>query len=389
MPTTRKQMMRSLAGSLRRCAGACLLWLLSLQSTGAAAEQSFPGLIRVTVMIQAEEPVRTPDWPPSFLLRFTVGRRARVNLFLRPLEVARGAGLVIENTRGPITPPAPSVSDELERIELFVAGGDMLPWESSFEIESSLSYEPEPMLWNPDIYYVSYSHPASWLGPEEEDRKVSFTSNTLVVAVVAQKRLQELRQMRERDPAVAAASYEFRHLPRADPFPKNARFYPCMRLDALNAIKVGAQRDEILFLLGSPDACYRYRKPSDRPYDESWFYPLTGVEYGVGGLYVDFVGGKVVRASPGFDNQHLLLRLGESYDYIRFLFGAPDEIHRWKKPETGGYDEVWSYASRIRVWFLNGRVVQTKNWIEHPEFFKKEEAQQKGATESQDTTKDR
>jgi hypothetical protein len=158
-----------------------------------------------------------------------------------------------------------------------------------------------------------------------------------------------------------------------------------MRLDALNAIKVGAERDEVLFLLGPPDMCWRYREPSHRACDELWSYKLGGK----GALYVDFVGGKVVRASPGFDNQHLLLRLGESYDYIRFLFGAPDEIHRWKKPETGGYDEVWSYASRIRVWFLNGRVVQTKNWIEHPEFFKKEEAEQKGATESQDTTKDR
>lgn len=392
MRITRKRMIGLVRAYTRQCTKAFLLCLLCLASNALAASEAIADGVRVTVLPRRKT-VTTPDQPPFFLLRFTPhsvsDNRGRMNLFLKPLQVARGVGLVVENSEGrlDLSPePQTDIWDELERIELFVmppSGGE-LQWGSSFEIEACLGFRRK--LREPDIYYVSYSHPPSWLGPEDGGRKIGVgSSNTLVLAVVTPERLEELRQLREGNAEIAAASYQFRHFSRAHPVPAWLRFDPYRKLHEMRAIKVGAQRDEVLFLLGPPDDAYRRKKRQDESNDELWTYALSNV----GGLSIYFLNGEVVEVAHGFDHPELMVGVGGSRDYVRFVLGAPDELRQWKKPQPGGYDELWSYGWGVRVWLLDGRIVRTENRFENPELFSEEEPEQGRNAESQETAKDR
>jgi len=378
MRTRRKPWVYSERIRVRQCVSVFSLFFLCLMGSALTTEEAVADSIGVTV-VPRREPVTTPEASlPFFLLQFTPHSSSencqRINLYLKPSEVMRGMGLVVENSQGrldlytseePIADLGHSVNT-LEKIGLFVmppSGGE-LPWHSSFEIEACMGFRDRFRA--PDIYYVSYSHPVSWVGPQDPEREIAFGSNTLIVAVVTPERLEELRQLREGNAEIAAASYQFRHFSKAHPVPVWLRFDPYRKLHETGAIKVGAQRDEVLFLLDPPDEVYRKRP--DASHEELWSYALSNV----GGVRIRFVNGKVVEAAHGFDHPELMVRVGEGRDYVRFVLGVPDELRRWKEPHAAGYDELWSYAWGVRVWFLDGRVVRVKNRFENPEFFGEE-----------------
>ena len=352
------------------------MWLAFLCVLLLGSCKSLADSILVTID-PGTEPVMTRVSP--FLLRFTPASssesRKRLHFFVRPLELARGAGLVVANEDGPLPAPAFSVidpytgvRDKLERVDLFSVSrtGGNIDWATSFEIEAGSGLE----LSNPGIYYVSYSHPTAWTEAEQADESLRFSSRTLVVAVVTSERLEQLRRLREENTDLALASHQFRHFFRAHPCPSSLRFAPYRRLREMDAIKIGAQRDEVLYLLGPPDgdSVGRHRKRPGKSHDECWSYRLSNT----GGVSVYFLDGQVVEITHGFDQPELHIHVGNDSDYVRFILGPPTERHGWKDPKDEGYDEVWSYAWGVRVWFLKDRVVDVKNIFEHPEAFKEE-----------------
>lgn len=137
------------------------------------------------------------------------------------------------------------------------------------------------------IYRICYFHPRG--GLEEDPNGPVFQSNTLTIACVTQERYDQLHMMLSKNPELALASYKFKNPPSAMELPKYRRVdYSFKKIDEF--IKEGTKQDEVLLLLGSPDAIYYSASSEGRRWDEEWFYETSPA----GGYYVMFKKGCVV-----------------------------------------------------------------------------------------------
>ena len=138
------------------------------------------------------------------------------------------------------------------------------------------------------IYRISYSHP--WKNKTET---VLFKSNTLLFAVVTSERFKELQDMLSGNSNLDRASYEFRNPPFGPEYPKYFRAKPLTEIEKV--LKIGDERDKVLFLLGSPDS-FSLQQGTD--WDEYWSYELSPC----GGYDIAFRKGKIVRLGRAFDS---------------------------------------------------------------------------------------
>ena len=137
------------------------------------------------------------------------------------------------------------------------------------------------------IYRICYFHPRG--GLEEDPNGPVFQSNTLTIACVTQERYDQLHMMLSKNPELALASYKFKNPPSSTEFPKYRRT-DCSLKKINEFIKEGTKQDEVLLLLGSPDAIYYSTSSEGRRWDEEWFYETSPA----GGYYVMFKKGCVV-----------------------------------------------------------------------------------------------
>ena len=255
----------------------------------------------VRVEMETENHVGEPHTEQRYVFRpvkltYHVGASSAeqpVSISINPQAVKEGAGLVVEH----IAPDGTTTSQRLPAVDWWSSQSRMRIIKSQ-ELPTSFSVWVLPGMHldfsKLGIYRISYVHP--WPEPDDapetpDSRKV--LSNTLTIACVTQERSGQLHRMLGQRPELASASYRFKNPPCRER-PKYNR--------ALPTIREGAERDEVLLLLGSPDWIYSpglgEQKIHNR--DETWAYVTSPV----GEYNVHFLNGIVVesRASRGARN---------------------------------------------------------------------------------------
>ena len=205
----------------------------------------------------------------------------RAEITLDPNSIRAGRGLVIKHNGNLVNRKSVSTTEELQSFELAAEGycqTKLVIWSPSASEWTKLG-----------ILSISYTHP--WLEKATENN-ITFTSNTLLIAVVSEERLQASEKILTEDEQLARAVYEFQNPPFGE-FSKFARAEPASTI--IKAIKIGMEQDEIIFLLGSPDAVYS--KDVFPQYDEKWSYTLSPVKT----ISIAFQNGKVTYAGTHVD----------------------------------------------------------------------------------------
>jgi hypothetical protein len=206
-----------------------------------------------------------------------------------PNAVGGGAGLVVEHVArdGTVTTQSlPSVPRWFShyRHEMLRIESSTVPIYFNFRVTPLMNLDFSEL----GIYHISYVHPLP--GTEEDPNSPVFVSNTLTIACVSQQRYDQLQMIVRGDSELALASYMFKNPSAAVEDPQYRRGEYLGPID--EAIRPGARRDEVLFLLGSPDTV-GYTPLSEQETsncDEKWLYGTSPV----GGYYVNFKEGRVV-----------------------------------------------------------------------------------------------
>jgi len=219
-------------------------------------------------------------------------------IFIATDRVSAGAGLVIEH----VGPDGARTRQALPHKAQWDSEGEFLrvtsPTPKDFTncLEPRRNYLPDPCfeivvhihhrfdLSRPGIYQISYVHP--WADIRYSNMR--FGSETRTVACISKERFGELNSVLRGNPELALASCKFKHpLLSETPSATRSRY-----LDKIKkAIKKGTQRDEVLFLLGSPDIV-GHTSSTYHDYDETWLYSTgPASDYGI-----RFKNGSVIRA---------------------------------------------------------------------------------------------
>jgi len=109
---------------------------------------------------------------------------------------------------------------------------------------------------------------------------------------VTPERFKELQNLLSENSELDRASYEFRN-PPFDEYSKYFRVKPLIEIEKV--LKIGDEKDKVLFLLGSPDSSSQKRGID---WDEYWNYDLSPS----GGYYIEFRKGKIVHLGRAFDS---------------------------------------------------------------------------------------
>lgn len=190
------------------------------------------------------------------------------------------AGLVVQHTACNGTRTTQSIEPEawwLSKGEKLQVESSTLPTYFSIWVLPGTDFNFSEL----GIYRISYVHP--WAASEEDPNSPVFQSSTLTIACVTQDRYDQLHMMLRQNLDLAVASYKFKNPPSSTEFPKYRRA-DCSLKKIDDFIKEGIKQDEVLLLLGSPDAIYYSKSSEGRRWDQEWFYETSPA----GGYYVMF-----------------------------------------------------------------------------------------------------